>query len=133
MSPTLLPAAHIVSQTARVCRLLTPFPESLFCAQHAPQTTPSEVDLTAAFGEEILTDRQSATPLNTFLGVLALLLVENRISPRRAAVLAYISSLLLRSLPAVQLENPPQFIFNIPRPKSGPQEASELESNVAQP
>jgi hypothetical protein len=33
------------------------------------------------------------------------LLAQNRISPRRAAVLAYISSLLLRTLPQIDADN----------------------------
>jgi hypothetical protein len=33
------------------------------------------------------------------------LLAQNRISPRRAAVLSYISSLLLRTLPAIAADN----------------------------
>jgi hypothetical protein len=39
------------------------------------------------------------------LARLAILVVQNRISPRRAAVLAYVSSLLLRSLPKIDREN----------------------------
>jgi hypothetical protein len=65
----------------------------------------------------------SAVQVNAFLSQLALLLVQDRISPRRAAVLAYIHSLLLRTLPAVQIELDPEPdidecrpIFNLPRP-----------------
>jgi hypothetical protein len=65
----------------------------------------------------------SAVQINAFLSQLAALVVQDRISPRRAAVLAYIHSLLLRTLPAVHIELDPDFdndearpIFNLPRP-----------------
>ncbi len=44
---------------------------------------------------------QNAGGINYSLGDLYSLLAQDRISPRRAAVLAYISSLLLRTLPAI--------------------------------
>jgi hypothetical protein len=44
---------------------------------------------------------QDAQGINNSLGALYNLLAEGRISPRRASVLAYISSLLLRTLPAI--------------------------------
>lgn len=49
-----------------------------------------------------------------------LLLVQNRIGTRRAAILAYLGQTLLRTLPAIELElesEKPQFIFDLPRPK----------------
>ena len=109
------------TRTGRRCHF-PPFSDTPLCVRRTPiRATLPETDLTETFGEEILTDPRSATQINTFLGVLAFLVVENRVSPRRAAVLAYISSLLLRSLPAVQQENPPQFIFGLPRPKPQPE------------
>jgi len=65
-------------------------------------------------------DFQSATRINRSLGELYNLLAQQRISPRHAAVLAYISNLLLRSLAAIDRENNveivPQIIVDTPRP-----------------
>ena len=47
---------------------------------------------------------QTAQGVNFSLMNLYRLLAENRISPRRAAVLSYISSLLLRSLPQIDAD-----------------------------
>jgi len=44
---------------------------------------------------------QNAQGINHSLGALYTLLAQGRISPRRASVLAYISNLLLRTLPAI--------------------------------
>ena len=44
---------------------------------------------------------QNAQGINHSLRALYALLAQDRISPRRAAVLAYITSLLLRTLPAI--------------------------------
>jgi hypothetical protein len=58
-----------------------------------------------------LEDFQSATGINQSLGAIHNLLAEGRISPRRGAVLAYINSLLLRTLPSIEEENPPQVLI----------------------
>jgi hypothetical protein len=107
------------------CRLLTAYPDSPFCPRHSvqPDTDSIDTDLSSAFGEEP-TDFQSATQINHFLAKLSDLLVQNRISSRRASVLAYISSLELRTLPAIEHEvNPYDFrriVFDSPEPESEP-------------
>lgn len=66
----------------------------------------------------------SAKGINHSLMQLHTLLVKDMISPRRAAVLAYISSLLLRTLPAIEDESkvpgpgkrPLKIIFDLPHP-----------------
>jgi hypothetical protein len=50
-------------------------------------------------------DFQTAQGINHSLHNLYGLLAQNRISPRRAAVLAYINSLLLRTLPQIDADN----------------------------
>ncbi|MGB6431353.1 MAG: hypothetical protein WBF06_12275 [Candidatus Acidiferrales bacterium] len=50
----------------------------------------------------------SAAGINQFLSKLLLLLSQDRIAPRRAAVLAYTCNLLLRSLPAIERERNPE-------------------------
>jgi hypothetical protein len=47
---------------------------------------------------------QNAQGVNHSLGTLYTLLAQGRISPRRASALAYISSLLLRTLPAIDAD-----------------------------
>jgi hypothetical protein len=47
---------------------------------------------------------QTAQGINHSLHSLYELLAQNRISPRRAAVLAYVSSLLLRTLPQIDAD-----------------------------
>jgi hypothetical protein len=67
---------------------------------------------------------QSAEGINRSLAELFTLLAKDRVSPRRAAVLAYIGSLLLRTLPAIEKEHAPAdpknsrptIIWDLPRP-----------------
>jgi hypothetical protein len=62
---------------------------------------------------------QTAAGINRSLAELYTLLAQNRISPRRAAVLAYISNLLLRTLPAIEHESGADsnsIIWDMPRP-----------------
>ena len=94
----------------RQCRLRAL--RSGLCFRHAslqlqpPQ--PVDVDLSADFLIQ-LDDLRSADQINQFLAKLLILVVQNRISTRRAAVLAYITNQLLRTLPAIDRElNPPQ-------------------------
>jgi len=47
---------------------------------------------------------QNAQGVNHSLGALYTLLAQGRVSPRRASALAYISSLLLRTLPAIDAD-----------------------------
>jgi hypothetical protein len=80
---------------------------------------------TAATLTADLKEFRSAIPINDFLARLLLLLAEQKISPRRAAVLAYITNQLLRTLPAIDRElNPPsdkdestEIIWDMPRPE----------------
>src|SRR6266404_3188117 len=60
-----------------------------------------------------------AAQINDFLARLLLLLAQDKISTRRAAVLAYITNQLLRTLPAIAKEvnaEPTQIIFDMPGP-----------------
>ncbi len=88
----------------RQCRLLASNAHSGLCAQHhAEHRQKTAADLSAS-----LTKRsgsyETAQGINSLLVNLYRLLAENRISPRRAAVLAYINSLLLRTLPAMDAD-----------------------------
>ena len=91
--------------TGRRCRLAVVHPSSGLCFRHAflRSKLGEEADLRTALAGD-LPDFTSAQQINAFLSKLILLLSENRVSPRRAAVIAYVGSLLLRSLPLVEVE-----------------------------
>jgi hypothetical protein len=109
------------TRTGRRCRF--PVSEnSALCFRHATRLDAKlvDADLSAAFGNEPL-DFRSAVQINDFLAKLSGLLIQNRISSRRASVLAYIANLELRTLPAIDHElNPhdefPRIIFGPPDP-----------------
>jgi hypothetical protein len=107
------------------CRLLTSDVDSSYCANHARQVeNQRESADTAAALTADLKEFRSAIQINDFLARLLLLLAQQKISPRRAAVLAYITNQLLRTLPAIDRElNPPpdkdeptEIIFDMPGP-----------------
>jgi hypothetical protein len=108
----------------RRCRSFA-VPNSSSCAHHRRQE--QEAAEAAAVAETLtkdLTEFNSAEDVNDFLARLLLLLARDQISPRRAAVLAYVSNLILRSLAAMEAEyraqtpdwDRPQLIVDIPRP-----------------
>ncbi len=89
----------------RQCRLPVSDARSGFCPQHRA----AQQQIEAADHYLHLTtnyhDFQTAQGINHSLHNLYQLLAQNRISPRRAAVLAYINSLLLRTLPQIDADN----------------------------
>lgn len=105
--------------TGRRCRLTVLDPASGLCFRHVGlQFQPTDEDLSPAF-TGVLSGFQSASRIHDFLTQLTVLLVQNRISTRRAAILAYLGQTLLRTLPAIEQELEPvdQIIFDLPRPK----------------
>jgi hypothetical protein len=97
------------SASGQRCRLPVLNEDSQFCTRHAklpqnqadPDDSPdSSASLTAGLAEFT-----SAEPVNEFLSRLLLLLGQNRISPRRAAVLAYIANQILRTIAAMDSED----------------------------
>src|SRR5258708_4777080 len=99
------PKCHHVTVSGRQCRLRAI--RSGLCFRHAAlqlqSAQPVEVDLSADFLGK-LDDLQSAEQINQFLAKLLILVVQNRISARRAAVLTYITNQLLHSLVAIKRE-----------------------------
>src|SRR5260370_4480127 len=102
------------------------------CFRHAAlqvqPAQPVDVALSADFLIQ-LDDLQSADQINQFLAKLLILVVQNRISPRRAAVLTYITNQLLHSLVAIKREVDSQPIqwdwSDFPRPnRDKPQETA---------
>ena len=91
--------------SARQCRLLTSGPHSRLCPQHQAQQKQKE---SADFSDILFRDShdfQTAQGINHSLRHLYWLTAQNSISSRRAAVLAYIGSLLLRTLPQIDADN----------------------------
>jgi hypothetical protein len=89
----------------RQCRTLALDARSGLCPRHLAQ---QQHELAADHFAHLTTRChffQTAQGINYSLMNLYQLLAQNRISPRRAAVLAYISSLLLRTLPAITADN----------------------------
>lgn len=108
------------------CRSLTTSSSADFCPSHAklPQNEPIDADLTPLL-TCTLDDFKSATQINDYLSNILILLTKGRVTARRAAVLAYITNQLLRTLPAIDKElhaddsgsdNVPQIIIDMPRP-----------------
>ena len=113
--------------TGRRCRAARSSPSSPHCAHHRAMAKKSPLDdiaadLTARL-KDIRTSLQSANGVHNSLAELYILLAEDRVSPRRAAVLAYLSSLLLRTLPGAEedeaaLKPEIKFIFDrAPKPE----------------
>jgi len=111
---------HIFDNGTR-CRLSSPSVDAFFCQRHAhlPQNLELDADITAYFPEG-LENLDSATNINNALSRVLILLAKGRISSRRAAVLAYLSNQLLRTLPMMDRElaadpqdaTPPKLIFD---------------------
>jgi hypothetical protein len=90
-----------LTPAGRQCRLLASNARSGLCAQHhAEYCQSTSADLSGPPDERSGRFR-SAQGINSLLVDLYCLLAENRVTPRRAAVMAYICSLLLRTLPAM--------------------------------
>ena len=87
------------------CRMPVADPLTSLCAEHARRQ--QKRDHAASLSAELiagLTEFKSAVPINDFLSRLLLFQAQERIPPRRAAVMAYTCNLLLRTLPAINLE-----------------------------
>jgi hypothetical protein len=93
----------------RRCRLPLAPSSPHYCGAHSYLQPPAGavVDLAPELTDGVA-ELNSASQINHFLSRLLVLLSEDRISPRRAAVLAYICNLLLRTLPAIELERHPR-------------------------
>ena len=84
------------------CRQLASRPAGTLCFDHARAEQQAKNDFTLLAPLVRQTeDFQSAEAVNETLGALHNLLAEGRIPPRRAAVIAYVDSMILRTLPAM--------------------------------
>jgi len=95
-----------ISPSGRRCRLSVCSQSRFYCRNHAHLQPPAGavIDLSAELtaGLKKLT---SASDINKFISKLLALIAEDRISTRRASVLIYACNLLLRTLPAIELEH----------------------------
>lgn len=103
------------------CRMLVANPESVFCRSQAqlPEHEQARVNLSSSLTDG-LTDFKSAITVNEFLSRLLRLQAQDRISPRRAAGMAYTANLILRTIPAIEKELYPDGqwpeLGDLPRP-----------------
>ena len=119
------------------CRLIG-FAGQPFCPKHTqtvlpPPPNPAEIASTLTAN---LTDFTSAVQINDFLSRLLLLLAQDKISTRRAAVLAYITNQLLRTLPAIAKEenaDGPGMIDDLPGPDRDPLQPEQNPAQHAAP
>jgi hypothetical protein len=86
--------------TGRQCCSVAVDPDSSFCARHAASEPNDSEDFSVDLTQKACSF-QNAQGINHSLGALYTFCAQGRISPRRASTLAYISSLLLRSLTAI--------------------------------
>ncbi len=112
----------------RRCRLYATAMNPNFCPAHAPlpANQPNATEIASTLTAN-LDDFTSAAQINDFLSRLLLLLAQDKISTRRAAVLAYITSQLLRTLPAIAKEEnaqPTTIIVDMPGPDDPPRSDS---------
>ena len=124
------------------CRLIG-FAGQPFCPRHSQPviaTLPDPASLidsteVAATLTANLDDFTDPEQINTFLSRLLLLLAQQKISTRQAAVLTYIASQLLRTLPAIQKQNdgPPTIIYASPRPDRRSPEEKGAAASTANP
>lgn len=113
-----------LSPTGRQCCAPAAAPESVLCARHDAAEPQHSVD----FSTELLNgcgDFQHAQQINHSLIALYKLLAQGRISPRQGAVLAYIGSLVLRSLKAIDYDLDRFAPKPLPDPDEDPDEESE--------
>jgi hypothetical protein len=113
------------------CRTITL--SGSLCAVHAKTgAARREAEDLAATLTSGLDEFTSAAPINQFLSRLLLLLAEDRIPPRRGAVMAYTANLLLRSVSVMEQEaeaavrkgknRPIKVIWDLPCPPHEPRE-----------
>jgi len=108
--------------SGRRCRQALFDPQSRFCPDHAAryQTQLEQADLSALLIGDTK-EFHSALDINRTLGELLKLEASNKITPRRAAVMAYTCNLLLRTLPVIAHElhpvvDPNRIIIDMPGP-----------------
>jgi hypothetical protein len=119
------------TRSGRYCRLPA-LPNSVLCFRHSPlpdsrtDTSDLSAELFGDLSAGQLPDLKSAEQVNQCLSKTVVLLAQGRVSPRRAAVLTFTCSQLLRSGTAMHWEedNLPSIILNMQQPELHPEESS---------
>ena len=100
-----------LTPNGRQCRSL-PASTSALCPRHAAAQEYSDTIDHSAVLTRFSRGFQTVEGINFALGDLFVLLAQGRISPRRAAVLTYMASLMLRTLPAMH-KNPGKYNYRL--------------------
>lgn len=108
------------TSSGRQCRLAVFDPQSGLCQNHHADLKQNERADVANILFRDAQDFQTAQGINYSLRSLYWLAGKNRISARRAKVLAYISGLLLRTLPAIAAERDAGIIYQPNPPEPDP-------------
>jgi hypothetical protein len=90
--------------SGRQCRLFVSDAHSGLCPQHRTEQKDKEQADVSGILLNLSQGFQTAQGINHSLRDLYVLAAQNRISARRASVLAYIGSLLLRTLPQIDAD-----------------------------
>ena len=128
------------TDTGRRCRLSVSDAHSSLCRQHLAELLQEQ---SADHCPRLIRNFQgfqTAQGINHSLKHLYELLAQNRISPRRAAVLSYISSLLLRTLPQIDADTAAGITdptkkplsINVPVPNEHPDSEEDLNEDEAE-
>ena len=117
--------------SGRRCRMPVADLHAGLCAHHfRERLVREEADLSTALVGE-LKKFETAGEVNDVLSRLLILVSQDRVSPRRAAVMAYICNLLLRSVPKPGNEVP-EIIVDMPGPETA-EEPRQEESQQPSP
>jgi hypothetical protein len=106
--------------SGRQCRLFASDAHSDLCPQHHAELKQKERADVADILFRDAQDFQTAQGINYSLRCLYWFVGKNRISSRRATSLAYISSLLLRTLPAIAAERKSGVTYSTNPPEPDP-------------
>ena len=122
------------TDTGRRCRLPVQDPANVFCSRHVDRTAKNATTLddSTDLRDDIFVDEESvfidAENINKALSNVVTLVAQGRISSRRAAVISYALSLILRTVVIMDRQaddEPPRVFWNDPRPKQNdPQPAA---------
>ena len=121
------------------CRLYAQDPATGLCARHVvyAESVPDELQDTTDLSKQLLVVNEggycTADPINAILSNVVELLAKGRISPRRASVITFALSLMLRSVIVQERQaanEHPQIIFDAPRPNRDPAEPAADTANT---
>ena len=129
-SDQVLPRCSYHSPRGRHCNAHVSYPSARLCPRHLRSKSYRPDPELAGELLGTITEFESASDVTNFLSRLLILQAQDRISPRRAAVMAYTCNLLLRAHRAMDLEEiaaqaaedapGQQVVFELARPTRDP-------------